>query len=121
MTTHCNPYDQLVADCQLRAATDLFSHRWDPVVLVALQLGPLRRGDVLTTIGGISDKMLTETLRRLTGNGLVERQTYAQARARAEYSLTPLGRSLVEGPMRALGKWILEHGEEMLDAQERVL
>lgn len=108
-----------VADCRLRAATDLFGHRWDPVVLVALRGGPRRRGEVRAAIGSISDKMLTETLHRLLARGLVERRRYAQAPPRVEYGLTRLGASLVDGPMSALGRWIEDNGDELLAAEER--
>lgn len=107
-----------VADCRLRAATDLFLHTWDPVVLAALRPGPLRRRELRAAIGGISDKVLTGTLHRLLANGLVSRHAYAEAPPRVEYRLTSLGESLVDGPLAALGRWTLEHGDELLDAQE---
>jgi DNA-binding HxlR family transcriptional regulator len=110
----------MVADCRLRAATDLFAHTWDPVALAALATGPRRRRELRATIGGISDKVLTQTLHRLLANGLVNRHAYAEAPPRVEYSLTDLGQSLVDGPMRALGRWTLEHGDELLDAQENL-
>src|SRR5215472_11085415 len=100
----------LVADCRLRAATDLFAHVWDPVVLAALRPGPLRRHELRAAIGGVSDKALTEALRRLVGHGLLEHRRYAQAPPRVDYALTRLGKSLVEGPMAALGEWITEYG-----------
>lgn len=112
----CEPF---VADCQLRAGAELFAHTWDPVVLAALRLGPRRRHDLRRLIGGVSDKGLTEALHRLVQRGLVQRQSYAQAPPRVDYSLTPLGRSLLDGPMRALGDWITEYGDELLDAQDR--
>jgi DNA-binding HxlR family transcriptional regulator len=110
---------EMVADCRLRAATDLFVHTWDPVVLAALRLGPRRRRELRVAIGGMSDKVLTEALRRLLASGLIDRRTYAEAPPRVEYRLTELGESLVEGPMKALGSWVLAHGDELLDAQER--
>ncbi|EFC82158.1 transcriptional regulator, HxlR family [Parafrankia sp. EUN1f] len=108
----------LVVDCRLRAATDLFAHTWDPVVLAALRSGACRRLELRAAIGGVSDKALTEALRRLCAHGLVERRAFAQAPPRVEYTLTPLGQSLVDGPMRALGDWITEHGDQLLEAQE---
>jgi DNA-binding HxlR family transcriptional regulator len=113
---HC---DELVADCRLRAATDLLAHTWDPVLIAALRPGPRRRRELRTAIGGISDKVLTEALRRLLGHGLITRQGYAEAPPRVEYALTPLGQSLADGPMRALGRWITDYGDELLEAQER--
>jgi DNA-binding HxlR family transcriptional regulator len=112
---HCY---ELVADCRLRAATDLFAHTWDPVVLAALRSGPRRRRVLRAAIGGISDKVLTDTFRRLLANGLISRRAYAEAPPRVEYSLTGLGQSLVDGPMKALGRWTIEHGDELLEAQE---
>ncbi|WP_217161686.1 helix-turn-helix domain-containing protein [Streptomyces sp. AC512_CC834] len=113
---HCYEW---VADCPLRAATDLFAHTWDPVILAALRAGPQRRRALRAAIGGISDKALTDALRRLLANGLVRRRAHAEAPPRVEYALSDLGRSLVEGPMAALGQWIEEHGDALLEAQER--
>ncbi|MEO3749102.1 helix-turn-helix domain-containing protein [Streptomyces sp. B6B3] len=107
-----------VADCRLRAATDLFVHIWDPVVLAALDGGPRRRRELRAAIGGISDKALTDALRRLLANGLVDRHAHAEAPPRVEYALTALGQSLVDGPLRALGRWTTEHADELLAAQE---
>jgi DNA-binding HxlR family transcriptional regulator len=110
--------DELVADCRLRAGTDLLAHTWDPVVLAALRPGPRRRHELRTAIGGISDKVLSETLHRLITNGLVDRRAYAQAPPRVDYALTSLGQSLVDGPLKALGRWTIEHGDDLLAAQE---
>lgn len=111
--------ERLLVDCRLRAATELFAHTWDPVILAGLSEGPLRRAELRTLAGGISDKVLTESLRRLLANGLVERRAFRAAPPRVDYGLTPLGTSLVDGPLRAMGRWTREHGEELLEAQER--
>ncbi|WP_329301404.1 helix-turn-helix transcriptional regulator [Streptomyces sp. NBC_00659] len=112
---HCY---ELVADCRLRAATDLFAHTWDPVVLTALRVGPRRRRELRAAIGGISDKVLTDSLHRLLASGLIERHAYAEAPPRVDYALTGLGQSLVEGPLTALGRWMTEYGDELLETQE---
>ncbi|WRZ95161.1 helix-turn-helix transcriptional regulator [Streptomyces sp. NBC_01007] len=112
---HCY---ELVADCRLRAATDLFAHTWDPVVLTALRVGARRRRELRAAIGGISDKVLTDSLHRLLASGLIERHAHAEAPPRVDYALTGLGQSLVEGPMTALGRWMIEHGDELLETQE---
>ncbi|WP_392963526.1 winged helix-turn-helix transcriptional regulator [Streptomyces sp. LN245] len=112
---HCY---ELVADCRLRAATDLFAHTWDPVVLTALRAGPRRRRELRAAIGGISDKVLTDSLHRLLASGLIERHAHAEAPPRVDYALTGLGQSLVEGPLTALGRWMTEHGDELLETQE---
>ncbi|WP_203730625.1 helix-turn-helix domain-containing protein [Streptomyces sp. SID12501] len=118
MTDHDAHCLDFVADCRLRAATDLFTHTWDPVVLAALRVGPRRRRELRSAIGGISDKVLTESLHRLLAAGLLDRHAHAEAPPRVEYALTGLGRSLVEGPMTVLGRWAIEHADELLEARE---
>ncbi|MFD3537307.1 winged helix-turn-helix transcriptional regulator [Streptomyces sp. NPDC058664] len=110
--------DAFLADCRARLAFDLLSHTWNPVVLWVLRDGPRRPGELRERIGGISPKVLTETLRRLEFNGLVERHPYAETPPRVEYELTSLGKTLI-GPIDALGAWAFEHGDEILAAQDR--
>ncbi len=110
---HC---DEFVADCRVRQLADLFAHTWNPVVLLALRTGARRRGTLREQIGGISDKVLTDTLRRLQDSGLVTRRAYAEAPPRVDYALTPLGESVVDGPLHALGAWVSEHGDELSGA-----
>ncbi|MFG2048275.1 winged helix-turn-helix transcriptional regulator [Micromonospora sp. NPDC048935] len=109
-----------VADCRLRMGTDLFTHVWDPVILAALVAGPQRRRALRVRIGGISDKALTEALHRLVTSGLIERRSYAESPPRVDYSLTPLGRTFADGPMRALAEWIIRYGDELFEAQEQM-
>jgi DNA-binding HxlR family transcriptional regulator len=106
--------EELVADCRLRMAIDLFAHTWDPVVIAALHAGPRRRRALRVGIGGISDKALTESLNRLLGSGLVERRHFAEAPPRVDYALTDLGRSFADGPMRALAAWVTEYGDDLI-------
>lgn len=109
---------ELVADCRLRAATDLFAHKWDTVVLAALSSGPRRRQNLHAAIGAVSEKVLTDSLNRLRDNGLVDRRAIPEKPPRVDYALTDLGWSLVDGPMKALGAWITAHGDALLAAQE---
>jgi DNA-binding HxlR family transcriptional regulator len=108
-----------VSDCQVTAATALVSHRWDPVVLSALREGPVRRADLLPRIAGISDKVLTDSLRRLLANRLVEKSRGGPGSSGggpAVYRLSPLGESFVEGPLRSLARWAVDHGGELAGA-----
>jgi DNA-binding HxlR family transcriptional regulator len=111
---------EFVADCRLRTATDLLTHVWDPVVVAALTAGPQRRRALRANIGGISDKSLTEALDRLVDSGLVDRRSYAEAPPRVDYALTPLGRTFADGPMRALADWVVQYGDELVEARERI-
>ncbi len=109
--------DTFLADCRARLAFDLLSNTWNAVVLWALRDGPARSVDLRKRIGGISSKVLTETLRRLQFNGLVERRAHPDAPSRVAYELTSLGRTLLS-PIDAIGAWAFEHGDEVMAAQE---
>ncbi|SFS98933.1 winged helix-turn-helix transcriptional regulator [Saccharopolyspora flava] len=109
------PGDPFLSDCPARMALDLIADKWTAVVLYGLSRGPVRHGDLVEVIGGISRKMLTQTLRRLQEHGLVIRHAYAEVPPRVEYELTPLGETLIE-PIHVLTEWAREHGEAVLDA-----
>ncbi|MCM1944891.1 helix-turn-helix transcriptional regulator [Streptomyces sp. G2] len=109
--------DPFLADCRARLAFDLLSNTWNAVVLWALRDGPLRPVELRERIGGISSKVLTETLRRLQFNGLVDRHPELGAPPRVTYELTSLGRTLL-APIDAFGAWAFEHGDEVMAAQE---
>lgn len=104
-----------LADCRARQAFDLLGNTWNPVVLLALRDGPRRPVELRRVIGGIRPKVLTETVRRLEGAGLVVRTA---SRDRVEYGLTEVGRSLLV-PLEALGRWVDEWGDEVrVDGRE---
>ncbi|GAB3807849.1 winged helix-turn-helix transcriptional regulator [Micromonospora zhanjiangensis] len=107
-----------LADCRARLAFDLLANTWNAVLLWALRDGPARPVHLRERIGGISPKVLTETLRRLAFNGLVERVPYPGAPPRVDYRLTELGRSLLP-LIEAIGAWAFAHGDEVMAAQER--
>ncbi|RFS85840.1 transcriptional regulator [Actinomadura spongiicola] len=104
------------ADCQTRLALDLLSGTWTGVVLWTLRDGPLRPRELRDRIGGISHKVLNQTLRRLERDGLVTRRRYAEAPPRVEYDLTDPGRGMLE-PLFALGRWTERYADEVLNAQ----
>ncbi len=107
-----------MADCPARTAVEVIANKWSVVTLYALHNGPRRYGDLVKMSGGISRKVLTQTLRRLQRNGLVRRDVYAEAPPRVEYSLTELGRSL-QGPIAELTAWAQRHGEALVTFQEQ--
>jgi DNA-binding HxlR family transcriptional regulator len=113
--TQFEPYGDFEADCPARLAVDLFASAWLPVVVYTLRDGPMRPGALRTVIGGISQKVLTQTLRRMERMALVERRRYAEAPPRVEYELTEAGRDLLV-PILALGDWTDKHGAVVLAA-----
>ncbi|WP_424211299.1 winged helix-turn-helix transcriptional regulator [Streptomyces sp. BI20] len=109
--------DPLLADCRARLAFDLLSNTWNPVVLWALRDGPRRPRELRSRIGGISAKVLTETLRRLRSHGLITRTAHPGAPPHVDYALTDLGRTLL-APIGTLGAWAFAHGDEVAKATE---
>lgn len=107
-----------LADCPARLAVEIIADKWAVVVLFGLSQGPLRHKDLVTLIGGISKKVLTQTLRRLERYGLVSRQAHGGGPPRVEYALTPLGHTLDE-PIRMLTRWAEANGDAVLDALDR--
>jgi DNA-binding HxlR family transcriptional regulator len=105
-------FDVFLADCPARTTLDLIGDRWSVVVIMALGERPRRYGELLERIGGISKKMLTQTLHKLERNGLVEREARV-------YALTALGASLL-GVVGALAGWAEEHTDALLEARAAV-
>ena len=101
-------YSVFLADCPARSALALVSDTWSVVVVVGLAHGPRRYTELLERAGGISKKMLTQTLRKLAAAGLVA----APAVRGGGYDLTPLGRSLLD-PLNALTQWAEQHADEL--------
>lgn len=103
------PYGDFESDCPARMGVDIFGNSWLPVIVYMLRDAPMRPGELRTAIGGISQKMLTQTLRRMERMTLIERHRYAEAPPRVEYELTEAGRDLLV-PIFALGEWVDRHG-----------
>jgi DNA-binding HxlR family transcriptional regulator len=112
-----NAGDVFLADCPARLAIETIADKWSVVVLYGLSRGPRRHGELVELIGGISKKMLTQTLRRLERHGLVERRAYAEVPPRVEYELTDLGHTLI-GPIETLTRWAESNGDAILQAQD---
>lgn len=110
-----DPGDGFLADCPARLTVELLADKWTAVVLYGLSEGPVRHGELVELIGGISRKVLTQTLRRLEAHGLIHRHAYAEVPPRVEYELTPLGATLLE-PIHVLTEWAKTNGDAVLDA-----
>lgn len=94
--------------CGSRRVLDLVADKWAVIVIYVLSSGTHRFGELQRAVGGVSQKMLTQTLRGLERDGLVERKVYPEVPPRVEYTLSPLGETLVE-PLSALCRWAEEH------------
>ncbi|MFC0107489.1 winged helix-turn-helix transcriptional regulator [Kibdelosporangium aridum] len=107
----------LARTCPSRKSLARIANKWTAMIVTVLAGKQLRFTDIRTALDGISGKVLTETLRDLERDGLVERQAYAEVPPRVEYRLTPLGRTLYD-PLRALVDWAELHVPEVLAARE---
>jgi DNA-binding HxlR family transcriptional regulator len=110
-----NPY---TAGCPTRRVLDRIGDRWTVLVVGVLAEGTARFTELRRRIEGISQKMLTQTLRELERDGLVERTVYPQVPVRVEYALTEAGRSLCE-PLRVLEQWSVDHLTAITAAHSR--
>lgn len=90
--------------CSARDALTLISGKWVTLILPALAEGSLRNGELMRKIEGISQKVLTQTLRQLETHGLVSRVDYGEKPACVQYSLTRVAESLVS-TLAALDRW----------------
>ncbi len=100
------------SDCRTRRGLNLIADRWTMLVITALHQDTKRFSQLHAQIDGISKKMLTQTLRDLERNGLVKRVMYPVVPPIVEYSLTPLGQTLI-GPIGALRDWSEQYIEEV--------
>lgn len=106
------------ADCPTRWLLDCIGDKWSVLIIGLLEDGAKRFSELQRSIGGISQKMLTQTLRNLERDGLVTRTIYAEVPPRVEYQLTALGQTLCE-PLAALRNWAESHIDEVSAAQMR--
>jgi DNA-binding HxlR family transcriptional regulator len=110
-----NPY---AADCPTRRALDRIGDKWSVLIVGLLAQRTHRFAELRRSIEGISQKMLTQTLRSLERDGLLTRTIYPEVPPRVEYSLTPLGRTLVE-PIQAVVAWAETHIKQVEAAQRK--
>ncbi|GAA1984114.1 helix-turn-helix domain-containing protein [Catenulispora subtropica] len=109
-------YNAYVAECPTRQLLDTISDKWVSLTIAALAASPRRYGELGRAIAGVTQKMLTQTLRALERDGLVARTVTADVPVQVEYRLTPLGASLLP-LMEALTDWAESHMDEVLQAR----
>jgi DNA-binding HxlR family transcriptional regulator len=103
-----------------RKILELFAVKWTTVVLCALKQhgGMCRTGELARSMPGCSKKMLTQTLREMESDGLVERKVYPVVPPMVEYSLTPLGKRFLE-PMAMLEEWARQNDDAVQRLKRR--
>ena len=95
------------SDCPSRALFDQIADKWSMMVLAVLDDGPHRFNAIKRRLEGVTQKALTQSLRRLERNGLVSRQVISFSPVAVQYEITPLGQTLQQ-PFRELHKWTLD-------------
>lgn len=108
-TQACNP---------LTVALSRIGDKWTIQIVMELEAAPKRFSELRRAVGGISQKMLTLTLRALERDGLVTRTVYPTKPPSVEYALTDLGKEMVV-PVRALGGWVIENLPRIESARAR--
>jgi len=101
--------DVLEESCTTRQALERLAAKWRVLLIYALLAGPQRTAELRRRVPGITQKVLTETLRGMSADGLVERRVLkADPPQHVEYALTPLGKTLEE-PLAAICHWAASH------------
>lgn len=99
-----------------RLLLDQITDKWSVLILTVLCAKPLRFNEIRRCLDGITQKSLTQCLRRLERNGILARRVIPSSQIAVEYSITPLGRTL-EAPFQALYAWTLNHSVDVIHAQ----
>lgn len=109
-------FDVYDASCPARAVLDHVTSRWGVLALRALQERSYRFSELRRRLGGVSEKMLAQTLRTLERDGLVDRHSYNEVPPRVEYTLTDLGQEAAV-LLRGLLDWVEDRMPHILEAQ----
>jgi len=105
-------------ECRIMTTMAMISNKWKVLIVCKLRPGTLRFNELMRALQGVSQKVLTSQLRELEDDGLVSRKIYAEVPPRVEYSLTPLGQTLVP-VLTSLEQWAQDHSDEIIDCRQR--
>jgi len=111
-------YDAYLATCPSRQLLDRLADKWATLILCALADDEQRYSELSRTIAGVSQKMLTQTLRNLERDGILVRSITPAVPVRVSYRLTPLGRSLLQ-IVQSIKDWAEQHMSVVQDARNR--
>ncbi|WP_200954549.1 helix-turn-helix domain-containing protein [Rhizobacter sp. Root1221] len=106
------------ARCPVRDVLDHVSTKWTALILLTLQAGPTRFNQLHRAVPDISKRMLTQSLRDLERDGLVQRHVYATKPPSVDYRLSDLGQSIMT-PLVGLTRWATQHHPSILEARRR--
>ncbi|UBU16461.1 winged helix-turn-helix transcriptional regulator [Nonomuraea gerenzanensis] len=109
--------DAYLRACKPSAVFGLFTNKWTGLVISALLGGPRRFNELRRMLDGLTQKMLSQTLRTLERDGLVIRSVYPTIPPRVDYELTDLGRSAA-AMFQAIGEWAGAHADEVIAARQ---
>lgn len=109
-------YNVYASACPTRMVFDRLSDKWTLMILNKLRAQPVRFNQLLREIEGISQKMLSQTLKNLERDGLINRQAFPTVPVTVEYSITPLGQTLAN-TVNVLIHWAEDNGDAVLAAQ----
>jgi len=111
---------RIVYNCPVEAAIDVMGGKWKPLILWWLhQKGTQRFGELRKLMPGVTEKMLTQQLREMERDGIVDRHVYATVPPKVEYSLTSYGLSLKRA-LKAISDWGMQHMRR-IGAEQRIL
>jgi DNA-binding HxlR family transcriptional regulator len=104
--------------CTSQVLLDDISCKWAILTIAALSRGPARFNQLRRTLQGVTQKTLTQVLRRLERSGMISRAVLDTAPVSVEYAITPLGRTLA-GPFSAIYRWTCSYHREVEEAKQR--
>ena len=106
------------ATCPSRGVLDLIADKWTVLIIHTLATQTMRHNELARALGDISQKVLTQALRKLERNGIIIRTVFPVVPPRVEYALSPLGRSLI-GVLGTLSSWAESHFVQVVHAREK--
>ncbi len=112
------PWNPYAAECPTRLVLDRIGDKWTVLLLDLLESKPVRFNRLKREVEGLTQKMLSQTLKSLERDGLVARQAFATVPVTVEYSVTPLGKTL-QASVESLRRWAEQHIQEVLHAQNK--
>jgi DNA-binding HxlR family transcriptional regulator len=107
-------------ECPIMAAIAMISDKWKVLIIYRLCEGTMRFNELMRSLQGITQRVLTQQLRELEADGLVSRKIYAEVPPRVEYSLTKLGRTLLPA-LEKLEQWARKNSSQLIAARHKAI